>query len=178
MPANLRKTAPQRRFMPKLPIRHPHDRIAQAIKWRVCTGVRRRAARAGLQAAGSVGATSRAVKPWPDRRRRHRSAWGKPLISVMAQMRSADCIEQCLGLEEKRKTSARTEYFAFWPNGDMAAFWLRRSKMSMRPIPLVAIPCFDRLCCKPTLTPVRSRGMSVRRIGEQRLQKCARFSCP
>jgi hypothetical protein len=23
MPANLRKTAPQRRFMPKLPIRHP-----------------------------------------------------------------------------------------------------------------------------------------------------------
>ena len=24
MPANLRKTAPQRRFMPKLPIRHPH----------------------------------------------------------------------------------------------------------------------------------------------------------
>jgi hypothetical protein len=28
MPANLRKTAPQRRFMPKLPIRHPH--LAQA----------------------------------------------------------------------------------------------------------------------------------------------------
>jgi hypothetical protein len=25
MPANLRKTAPQRRFMPKLPIRHPQD---------------------------------------------------------------------------------------------------------------------------------------------------------
>ena len=28
MPANLRKTAPQRRFMPKLPIRHPQPKIA------------------------------------------------------------------------------------------------------------------------------------------------------
>jgi hypothetical protein len=28
MPANLRKTAPQRRFMPKLPIRHPQDHEA------------------------------------------------------------------------------------------------------------------------------------------------------
>ena len=27
MPANLRKTAPQRRFMPKLPIRHPHPAV-------------------------------------------------------------------------------------------------------------------------------------------------------
>jgi hypothetical protein len=32
----------------------------------------------------------------------------------MAQMRSPHRIEQCLSLEEKRKTSARTEYFAFW----------------------------------------------------------------
>ena len=33
----------------------------------------------------------------------------------MAPMRSPDRIEQCLNLEAKRKTSARTEYFAFSP---------------------------------------------------------------
>jgi len=32
----------------------------------------------------------------------------------LAQTRSADRIEQCRNLEAKRKTSARTEYFAFW----------------------------------------------------------------
>jgi hypothetical protein len=31
----------------------------------------------------------------------------------MAQMRSANRIEECLSLEAKRKTSARIEYFAF-----------------------------------------------------------------
>jgi hypothetical protein len=31
----------------------------------------------------------------------------------LAQTRSADRIEECLSLEANRKTSARTEYFAF-----------------------------------------------------------------
>jgi hypothetical protein len=31
----------------------------------------------------------------------------------VAQMRSASCVEQCLSLEANRKTSDRTEYFAF-----------------------------------------------------------------
>jgi hypothetical protein len=31
----------------------------------------------------------------------------------LAQTRSVDRIKECLSLEAKRKTSARTEYFAF-----------------------------------------------------------------
>src|SRR5580693_7075298 len=34
MPANLRKTAQQRRFMPKLPIRHPQVAGVDVILWR------------------------------------------------------------------------------------------------------------------------------------------------
>src|SRR5216684_196249 len=34
---------------------------------------------------------------------------------LLAQMRSANRIEECLSLEAKRKTSARIEYFAFGP---------------------------------------------------------------
>src|ERR1700719_4829064 len=36
MPANLRKTAPQRRSMPKLPIRHPQDRSWRRLLIDVC----------------------------------------------------------------------------------------------------------------------------------------------
>jgi hypothetical protein len=50
--------------------------------------------------------------------------------------------------------------------------------MSVRPIPLVAIPALISCVVQADINTGAFRGMSVRRIGEQRLQQCARFSCP
>jgi len=49
-------------------------------------------------------------------REHHSQGWRRIRIAQLpqlAQMRSANRIEECLSLEAKRKTSARIEYFAF-----------------------------------------------------------------
>ena len=43
------------------------------------------------------------------------------MSTLLAQTRSVDRIKECLSLEAKRKTSARTEYFAFLTKSDIAA---------------------------------------------------------
>ena len=55
----------------------PHE-VVQYWGWFLVFGI-------GLLALGIaavVRSVLASVKLWPDRRRRHRSAWGKPLISV------------------------------------------------------------------------------------------------
>jgi hypothetical protein len=60
----------------------------------------------GARTAASIGPT--AIPGW--------SQIDRLLLRMspfVAQMRSANRIEECLSLEAKRKTSARIEYFAF-----------------------------------------------------------------
>ena len=53
------------------------------------------------------------IYTWRHRLRQDLADQGFVEAAMEYKMRSADRIEQCLGLEAKRKTSARTEYFAF-----------------------------------------------------------------
>jgi len=68
---------------------------------------------------------------------------------LMAQMRSADCVGQCLSLEAEQKTSARTEYFAFLPKAAIARSRITSQRENQ---------CFDK---NSNVTWLKTSGFSL-----------------